>query len=59
MGADDDTQYFEDNVLEQVEGRESDTVESGVTSGGAGWNDVRWGAGVFFAAGCAVLGIGF
>jgi len=54
-----DGQYFKDNVLEQVEGKETDTVESGVTSAGSGWNDARWGMGVFLAAGCVVMGIGF
>ena len=58
MGADGDTQYYEDNVLEQVEGQETDTVESGVTSGGLGVGDARWGVGVLVAACCVVLGIG-
>jgi hypothetical protein len=59
LGADGDTQYFEDNVLEQTEGQETDTVESGVTSASRGWDDTRWGVGVLIAAGFVGLGIGW
>lgn len=60
LGAKGDTQYFKDNVIQQTEGKGSDTVESGVTATSAGrsWNDARWGMGVFLAAGAVVLGIG-
>lgn len=60
MGADGDTQYFRDNVLEQTEGVETDTVESGVTTSEATrGSDARWGLGVLVAAGVVVLGIGW
>lgn len=37
----DNNQYFVDNVKKQSKGKASDTVESGVSSGGSGWRDVR------------------
>lgn len=37
----DNNQFFIDNVKKQVKGKPTDTVESGVTSEGSGWRDVR------------------
>lgn len=37
----DNNQYFVDNVKKQTKGKATDTVESGVSSGGNGWRDVR------------------
>jgi len=47
----DDNQYFKDNVKNQVEGKKTDTVESGVTSYGRGDGDMRWGVAVMIVAG--------
>lgn len=52
----DDNQYFKDNVLAQTEGKASDTVESGTTSAGCGFGEMRWGACVLGLA--ALLGAG-
>jgi len=49
-------QYFKDNVLKQSKGAKTDTVESGVTSAGAGGRDARWGVGVLAIA--ALVGFG-
>lgn len=42
MGADGSTQYFTDNVPKQAEGKPSDTVESGVTSGSERHLHTNW-----------------
>ncbi len=55
----DNNQYFVDNVKKQVKGKASDTVESGVSSSGEGWRDVRWGVGVLGIAGVVSLGIAY
>jgi len=52
----DNNQYFIDNVKPQTKGQKTDTVESGVTSASAGWQDARWGVGVLGFA--AVVGVG-
>lgn len=52
----DNNQYFIDNVKKQVKGKDTDTVESGVTSMGVGYSELRWGAGVLGLAG--MLGVG-
>jgi len=51
----DNNQFFVDNVPKQVKGKKTDTVESGVTSAGSGWQDARWGVGVLVVA--AVIGL--
>ena len=53
----DNNQYFVDNVHKQVKGKPTDTVESGVSSAGSGWEDVRWGVGVLVGAGLLGAGI--
>lgn len=53
----DKNQYFKDNVPKQVKGRNSDTVESGISSDGTSWRDFRWSGGVFVVAG--LVGVGF
>ncbi len=47
----DNNQFFIDNVKKQVKGKPTDTVESGVTSEGSGWRDVRCWAVVLCVAG--------
>lgn len=46
----DGNQYFKDNVKKQTRGKKTDTVESGVTAGGNGMAERRWGVGVLGAA---------
>jgi hypothetical protein len=55
----DNNQYFVDNVKKQVKGKDTDTVESGVTSRGTGWRDCRWGFGFLGLAAVLGLGIGW
>ena len=52
----DDSLYFVWNVHKQVLGRNTDTVESGITSVGTGRGEWRGGLGVL--AGAALLGLG-
>jgi hypothetical protein len=54
----DNNQYFVDNVHKQTKGKATDTVESGVTSAGSGWVDVRWSVGVGVLVGAVLLGAG-
>ncbi|RFU31347.1 hypothetical protein B7463_g4996, partial [Scytalidium lignicola] len=40
----DKNQFFKDNVKKQSVGKDTDTVESGITSLAQGWREVRWAA---------------
>ena len=53
----DDNQFFVDNVKKQIKGKDTDTVESGVSSDGVGFRDARWGVGVVGLAGVVGVGI--
>ena len=53
----DDNQFFVDNVKKQIKGKDTDTVESGVSSGGVGFRDARWVVGVLGLAGVVGVGI--
>jgi len=55
----DNNQYFIDNVKKQVKGKASDTLESGVTSGGRKHGDGMWLVGIFFFAALTSIGIVF
>ncbi|RQM07255.1 hypothetical protein DH86_00000969 [Scytalidium sp. 3C] len=54
----DNNQFFKDNVKKQTQGKDTDTVESGITSSAQGWGDARWAAIVMGGAifvGCAIV----
>jgi hypothetical protein len=55
----DNNQYFIDNVKKQVKGKASDTLESGVTSGGRKHGDGMWFVGILFFAALTSIGIVF
>lgn len=55
----DNNQYFIDNVKKQVKGKASDTLESGVTSGGPSHGDGMWCVGILFFAALTSIGIVF
>ena len=58
VGADGDTRYFKENVFPLVEGKQTDTVESGVTaSSEGGRREVRWWSAVLVVAGVVGLGL--
>lgn len=57
LGAGGDTQLFRDNVLKQNQGRNTDTVATGVTSAGAAARDGLWSVGILFAAGLVGMGM--
>lgn len=57
LGANESPQYFKDNVLQQVVGQKTDTIETGVTSASAGAQEGLWSVGVLVAAGIVGMGM--
>ena len=45
----DNNQYFVENVHKQIEGKSTDTVESGVTGGGCSLSDANDSASEYFS----------
>lgn len=44
-------------MKKQIKGKDTDTVESGVSSDGVGFRDARWGVGALGLAGVVGVGI--